>query len=172
VLHAPPIAGPLHPGPWSLRPDAVDAVAGPATRAGLRAALTDVDDPIGQVWAASDILAADADATARFLYHDPEAAAARLASSTRLPPSDPEMARALVGAERAGLADDLAALDLPMLILIGLWDRHVGVDLARSLADRLPRSTLRLFAASAYLPNEEEPDAYVAAVGDFLCSGG
>jgi proline iminopeptidase len=168
VLHAPPIAGRLHPGLWSLRPDAVDAVVGAATRASLRAALVDVEDPIERAWAVSDILGGDADAAARFLYHDRgAAAAARHTSAAKLPP-DPEIARALVGAERVGLADDLAALDLPTLIMIGLWDRHVGVDLARSLADRLPRSTLRLFAASAHLPDEEEPDAYVAAIREFL----
>ena len=169
VLHAPPIAGRLHPGPWSLRPDAVDAVVGAAMRASLRAGLVDVEDPIEQAWAVSDILGADADAAARFLYHDPgAAAAARHTSAAKLPPPDPEIARALVGAERVVLADDLAALDQPTLIMIGLWDRHVGVDLARSLADRLPRSTLRLFAASAHLPDEEEPDAYVAAIREFL----
>ena len=78
------------------------------------------------------------------------------------------MARALTGTERTSLADDLAALDLPTLILIGLRDRHVGVNLARSLADRLPRSSLRLFTNSAHLPDEEEPALYVAGIRDFL----
>ena len=74
--------------------------------------------------------------------------------------------------QRTDLVDDLAALGLPTLILIGLWDRHVGFDLARSLADRLPRSALRLFTASAHLPDEEEPDAYAAAILDFLHADG
>jgi pimeloyl-ACP methyl ester carboxylesterase len=88
------------------------------------------------------------------------------------PTMNMDLARAMVGTERTGLADDLAALALPTLVMIGLWDRHVGVDVARDLADRLPHGLLRLFERSAHLIDEEEPGRYVAAITDFLRAGG
>jgi proline iminopeptidase len=179
ILHAPPIAGPLHPGLWAMRPSTLDAVADAATRARLRAALADATDPVQRAWTTAGILDADPEAAARFLYYDPTAALTRKAArnlddSSARPAADLsvnlEMARALVGTERETLADDLARTDVQTLVLVGLWDRHVGVDLARSLVERLPRAALEVFAHSAHLPDEEEPDAYVAAIRDFLRS--
>jgi hypothetical protein len=52
--------------------------------------------------------------------------------------------------------------------MTGLWDRHVGVDVARDLADRLPHGLVRLFERSAHPIDEKEPGQYVAAITDFL----
>jgi proline iminopeptidase len=170
VLHAPPIWGPLHPGVWTLRPASIDAVIGSSDRSKLRAALSELSDPLQRLFAATELLAND-DAAARFLYHDPTVTPEREALWAATPAMNMDLARAMVGTERTGLADDLAALALPTLVMIGLWDRHVGVDIARDLADRLPHGLLRLFERSAHLIDEEEPGRYVAAITDFLRAG-
>jgi pimeloyl-ACP methyl ester carboxylesterase len=42
------------------------------------------------------------------------------------------------------------------------------VDVLRDLAIRLPSGALHVFARSAHMPHDEEPDKYVAVVGAFL----
>lgn len=164
ILHAPPITDPLHPGLWTMRPGAVDPVLTPDERAALRAQLEGVTEPMQRTVAALGAIAQSANA-ARFFYHDPG----------NIPPDDEnapepnlEMAMALVGNERVELADDLAALDVPALILAGLWDRHVGFDMPRDLAARLPRATLEIFDRSAHSIDEEQPGEYVEAIRKFL----
>lgn len=171
VLHAPPIWGPLHPGLSTLRPAAIDAVIGPSARTKLRAALSELSDPLERLFAALEFLNDDEDAASRFLYYDPTVTPAREALWAGIPDFNMDLARAIIGTERIGLADDLAALALPTLVMIGLWDRHVGVDVARDLADRLPHALFRLFEHSAHLIDEEEPERYVTEITDFLRAG-
>jgi proline iminopeptidase len=61
-----------------------------------------------------------------------------------------------------------SARDIPTLVMIGLWDRNCGVDIARDLAERLPQGQLHLFTRSAHLPHDEEPAEYVQAIHPFL----
>ncbi|WP_350281751.1 alpha/beta hydrolase [Kribbella sp. HUAS MG21] len=164
ILHAPPIADPLHPGVWAMRPGAVDPVLTADERVALRAQLDGVTEPIERTVAALGAIAQSANA-ARFFYHDPSNIPP---DDENAPPANLEMAMALVGTERAGLIDDLAALDMPTLILAGLWDRHVGFDIPRDLATRLPQATLEIFHHSAHSIDEEEPTAYVEAIRKFL----
>lgn len=109
ILHAPPIWGPLHPGLWVMRPNAVDTILGPAARAELRTELDGLVDP----------------------------------TEHETPAMNLEMALALVGTERPELADELAATALPTLVMIGLWDRHVGFDLASCARRRTARGDRR-----------------------------
>jgi proline iminopeptidase len=164
VLHAPPIVDPLHPGLWTMRPGAVDPLLTPAERTVLRGQLDGVTEPLQRTVAALGTIAQSENA-ARFFYHDP----------ANIPPADEnapqpnmDVAMALVGNERAELVDDLAALDIPTLILAGLWDRQVGFDIPRDLAARLPRATLEIFDRSAHSIDEEEPTKYVDAIRTFL----
>ena len=53
-------------------------------------------------------------------------------------------------------------------ILAALWDRHVGFDLPRDLATRLPQSTLEIFDRSAHSIHDEEPTKYVESIRKFL----
>lgn len=164
VLHAPPVVGPLHPGLWSLRPNAVDTLLAPAERTELRTQLDSLTDPIQRTLTAIGAISSSEHA-ARFFYYDP----------ANMPEPDPaapemnmEMALALVGTERPDLADDLAAITIPTLVMIGLWDRHVGFDMARDLADRMPNSVLRIFDRSGHLIDEEQPSEYVEAISTFI----
>lgn len=166
VLQAPSIVSPLHPGVWSMRPAAADAIVSPQTRARLRAALSGVEGQVERLWTTLGVLAEDQSARTRYVYHDPAVAAAV--------PNGPdfgfneELCRALIGAERTELLDELAELDVPALVLVGLWDRNAGVDVSRDLAIRLRRGELHVFSHSAHMPHDEEPDAYVEVVREFL----
>jgi proline iminopeptidase len=162
VLHAPPIWGPLHPGLWALRPHAVETVLNQAARADLRRELDALTDPIERLIAAIQALGASGDSD-RFVYYDPANK-----PSHETPDMNMEMALSLVGKERPELVDDLAATGLSTLVMIGLWDRHVGFDLARDLTDRLPNAVLRIFDRSGHLIDEEQPTEYVQTIADFV----
>jgi pimeloyl-ACP methyl ester carboxylesterase len=56
--------------------------------------------------------------------------------------------------------------------MIGLRDRNAGVDVSRDLAMRLPGGALHVFAHSAHMPHDEEPDEYVAVVAGVLALTG
>jgi len=164
ILHAPPVVGPLHPGLWSLRPNAVDTFLAPAERTELRTQLDGLTDPIQRTLTSIGAISSSENA-ARFFYYDP-------ANMPEPDPAAPEMnmelALALVGTERPDLADDLAAIKIPTLVMIGLWDRHVGFDMARDLADRMPNAVLRIFDRSGHLIDEEQPSEYVEAISTFI----
>jgi proline iminopeptidase len=115
--------------------------------------------------AAMGVLGSSADA-ARFVYYNPVTTPAHDGR-----PMNMELALAVVGTERAELADELAAVGVPTLVMIGLWDRHVGFDMARDLADRLPDAVLRVFQRSGHLIDEEEPDTYIRAIIEFVRAG-
>ncbi|MFD7157784.1 alpha/beta fold hydrolase [Kribbella sp. NPDC059898] len=164
VLHAPPIVDPLHPGLWTMRPGAVDPLLTDAERTALRTQLADVTEPLDRTVAALGAIAQSENAAA-FFYHDPSNIPA---DDENAPPPNMDVAMALVGNERPELVDDLAALDLPTLILAGLWDRQVGFDIPRDLATRLPQATLEIFQHSAHSIDEEEPARYVESIRKFL----
>jgi proline iminopeptidase len=81
-----------------------------------------------------------------------------------------EMARAL--SKQKGidvpLSRRMAAVQQPTLVLSGLHDRNVGVDVARDVSIALPDARLKIFNHSAHFPDFEESVAYAAAVEDFL----
>lgn len=56
------------------------------------------------------------------------------------------------------------SLNIPTMILIGLYDRNVGVDLARDLSSVIPISKLIVFEKSGHFPDAEETEKYVGAV--------
>ncbi|NUO59268.1 MAG: alpha/beta hydrolase [Hamadaea sp.] len=170
ILVAPLIQGPLR---WDNRLAAMDAVADPVFRQRLRAAAPSVEFTLGhhafgelaELWAAMD-----EPTGARFSLHDP---------ATRRPPGLPEgeglarnvaFSEALLAERRdAALLDDLADVDVPALVIVGLYDRNVGVDACRDIVDRMPDARLAVMLRSAHAPIEE-PEAYAAAMTAFLVS--
>jgi proline iminopeptidase len=170
MLHAAPITNPLRPNAWSLRPALVDAVLGPAARAAMRAELAGLSGQGERFDAAHRALDSDPVATARFLCHDPARAPEllRLLDAAEALGTNEKMGPALrlTGADE--LFDQLAEVDVPTMVMVGLTDRNVGVDACRDLAGRLPRGALHLFQRSAHFPEVEEPDSYAEAVRAFL----
>lgn len=75
------------------------------------------------------------------------------------------------GAEAVWLADQrdrVAAIDVPALILVGSEDRVTPPALSRELAALIAGSKLVEIADAGHLANIEQPDAFNAAVDDFL----
>ena len=133
-------------------------------RAILRAPGTD-HEHLDAIWSAADRQTVDA-----FLFRDPANATEmrRLWDESKLKPnvdmrkfhlddhgSDPLLWRA-------------RGLPVETLLLVGLYDRNVGVDGPRELAQVLPRAKLVLFERSAHFPDLEEPAKYAATVRSFL----
>jgi proline iminopeptidase len=167
VLVAPPILGPLR---WDNRLAGMDAVAGPEFRSRLRSSVDPAGFAIGrssigalrQVWEEMDY-----ETGARFSLHDP---------STPRPPGLPDVPHnrefgvAVTAEQRPGsLLDDLASLDVPTLVIVGLYDRNVGVDACRDIVDRMPSAQLAVMLRSAHA-SIEEPAEYAAAITAFLVS--
>jgi proline iminopeptidase len=162
ILQGTGLAGPITPSPWGSGFEAV------ATSDEMRAAIRTAAAESGPraVWDVVDRPTID-----RFLFHQP-AAAKRVrelwAESGLINTGEMAAALAKEPPRSVPLADELAALDVPVLVLIGLWDRNAGVDACRDLATRLPRAQLRVFDESAHFPNVEEPERYVAEIAAFL----
>ena len=57
---------------------------------------------------------------------------------------------------------------VPTLILWGADDRHTPLDRADALQRELPASRLVTIPGAGHLPQLEQPDAFVAALRDFL----
>ncbi|MCP2321754.1 proline iminopeptidase [Hamadaea flava] len=170
ILVAPPILGPLR---WDNRLAGLDAVADPSFRRVLRESAPSLEFAVGRpsfgslrhLWAAMD-----AETGARFSLNDPE---------VRRPPGLPEgeglaynaeFADAVLAEQRPGsLLDDLAELDVPTLVIVGLYDRTVGVDACRDIVDRMANARLVLLSRSGHAPIEE-PEAYADAMTAFLVS--
>jgi proline iminopeptidase len=118
-----------------------------------------------RAWAAVDQATVD-----RFLFHGAEAAAwnRRLWRESRLANTG-AMFRALRRAPPPALPlrDRLRALRVPALFLEGLWDRNVGVDEVRNMAQATPGARFVVFRRSAHFPDIEEPAAWVRAVRGF-----
>jgi L-proline amide hydrolase len=59
------------------------------------------------------------------------------------------------------------APDVPVLLTSGRYDEATPVQVA-AIADRLPQAEWVLFEQSGHLAHAEEPDRYMAVLGDFL----
>lgn len=156
ILEGCAIRGPLTP---SSPAGGFDALA---TSADMRTAIR--SDP-ENVWELVDQPTVD-----RFLFHDPAVAVtirALWAESGLV--NTGKMATALGTAppRPVPLIDDLAAIDVPVLAIVGLWDRNYGVDAVRDMVTRLPGATLLVLHESAHFPNIEEPAAFSEAVLTF-----
>jgi proline-specific peptidase len=62
---------------------------------------------------------------------------------------------------------DLAAITVPTLVTVGRYD-EITPACARTLHSGLPDARLVEFAESAHMPHLEEPERYLAVLGDFL----
>ncbi|MGW6279287.1 alpha/beta fold hydrolase [Kribbella sp. NPDC055071] len=162
ILQGTALAGPLTPSPWGAGFEAV--ATDDAMREAIRAAVQESGPQAA--WGVVDRETVD-----RFLFH--RSGSAKLVrdlwEASGLVNTG-ELARDLERqpARVVPLVDESAALDVPVLILIGLWDRNAGVDACRDLATRLPHAQLRVFEDSAHFPNVEEPDRYTAEIASFL----
>jgi 3-oxoadipate enol-lactonase len=76
---------------------------------------------------------------------------------------------ALAGmAARRDATADLAGMDVPTLVLVGEHDGLTPPEVARSMADWLPRATLRVIPDAGHVSNLENADAFNRALVEFL----
>lgn len=70
----------------------------------------------------------------------------------------------------SGLAERLGELNLPVLVVTGDDDRIVPTESSLRLAQEVPGAQLAVFEACGHLPQEECPQAFLAAVEPFIQS--
>lgn len=120
---------------------------------------------LDQVWQNVDTETVD-----RLLFHNHAAAKLnrRLWSESGLINTGYMLAALAQQSAEVPLLDRLAALNVPTLVIAGLYDRNTGVEACRDVAAMLPQGRLLIFDESAHFPDMEEPDRYAAAVRAFL----
>ncbi|MET7368995.1 alpha/beta fold hydrolase [Streptomyces sp. NPDC005566] len=84
--------------------------------------------------------------------------------------TDPEgAAAALRGrAERPDYRDTLAAVEVPVLIVVGADDVYTPVSSAEDIRRLVPHATLTVIDRAGHLPGVEQPELFNAALLDFL----
>lgn len=81
----------------------------------------------------------------------------------------PGMCGALLAmAARTDTTGSLERMRVPALVLVGEEDAITGPDAAREMAERLPRSELRVLPGAGHLSNLESPGEFNRALHDFL----
>lgn len=66
------------------------------------------------------------------------------------------------------LIERARAVKIPTLLMVGLYDRNVGVDSVRDLSSVIPNSKFVIFEQSGHFPDIEETDKYVRVIEGFL----
>ena len=82
----------------------------------------------------------------------------------------PDVLRASASAEYGGIEveDRLASIPQPVLVLCGRHERTCPLEASEAIAAGIPDARLVVFEHSAHMAFVEEPDAYLAAVREFL----
>lgn len=118
-----------------------------------------------KVWESVDTETVD-----RFLFHNSEVARLnrRLWQESGLVNTG-QMHKVLVN-QPAGISlwDRVHTIQVPTLVIAGLYDRNVGVESCRDIAGLIPNARLALFEHSAHFPDMEESEKYAQVVYDFL----
>lgn len=112
---------------------------------------------------------ADTDTVDRFLFHQSDAAAfnRQLWRESNLINTG-EVEAALSRQKPKNILDCLPEIKAPTLVLVGRYDRNVGVDLCLDLARQLANSQHVVFESSAHFPDIEETELYAKRVKVFL----
>jgi len=124
------------------------------------------EEHIEQIWKVVDTKTVDA-----LLFHDPAKAAPmrKLWAESHLGGPNQEMAQTYSKPQPGDpLLWRARGLDTRALVMVGLYDRNVGVDGPRELSQALSRADFVVFDASAHFPDLEEPDKYADTVKAFL----
>ena len=66
------------------------------------------------------------------------------------------------------IVDEIAPIACPLLAVQGLDDEYGTLEQIRGIARRVPQTRLLELPACGHSPHRDQPDALIAAVGDFL----
>jgi 3-oxoadipate enol-lactonase len=117
-------------------------------------------------------MGAVAEIAARRVFHDayldahPEAVAERRAVLLRFNPE--AFISACRALEQVDLSAQLARIVNPTLVLVGEFDAATPVELARELAEGIGAAKFLLLPGCGHCPPLEQPQAFLAAVSEFL----
>jgi len=106
----------------------------------------------------------------RFLFHNDEVAKMnrKLWRESGLVNTG-EMFKALAKQPRGvPLLNRVHLIRVPTLVIVGLYDRNVGIESCRDVATLIPRARLMVFEHSAHFPDMEETEKYAQTVYSFL----
>jgi len=128
------------------------------------------EEQLEKVWEIANTETVD-----RFLFHNPEAARVnrRLWEESGLVNTG-DMHRALLRQKRRlpDLLDRITSIDVPSLVLAGLYDRNVGLEICRDIYSQLQDAKLVIFNDSAHFPDIEETGKYSRVIREFLSTEG
>ncbi len=117
-------------------------------------------------------LTGNLDRLVRLAWHDPTrftpADAEAYTRYTRIPDWDRALWEFTLAGSSAFPTERLAELNLPVLVITGDDDRLVPTADSIRLAAELPQATLVVIPACGHVPQEECPEATLAAMVDFL----
>jgi len=112
----------------------------------------------------------DTETVDKFLFHNKEFAVEvrNIWRESKLLSSD-LMFEALINKKNEiRLMERISQIKAPTLIMTGLHDRNVGVDLNRDFASKIINSKLVIFEKSAHFPDIEEPEKYAKFIEEFI----
>jgi 2-hydroxymuconate-semialdehyde hydrolase len=99
---------------------------------------------------------------------EPDVVETYLQPWTRDPPAFFRAARAITGRGLAGREADLAALDVPALILWGEEDPYLPVELAERLGETMDQATVALLPGCSHFVTEDAPQTVGPLLFEFL----
>lgn len=145
------------------------SVAKGETRSKIQQLINDENMPEEQLEKVWEIV--DTETVDRFLFHTPEVARLnRTMWNESGLTNTGDMRRALLRQKRTKteLLDKIKGIRIPSLILVGLYDRNVGIEICRDVYSQLPNGKLVIFEHSAHFPDIEETEKYAKAIKEFL----
>ena len=127
--------------------------------------ITNIDEKIIKIWEFVDVETID-----RLLFRNAKFAKInrRLWENSGLINSGLMLKALQKQKNEVSLIERVSQTKVPTLILIGLYDRNVGVDLSRDFRDKIPNSQLVIFENSAHFPDIEESERYASTIKEFI----
>jgi 2-hydroxymuconate-semialdehyde hydrolase len=101
---------------------------------------------------------------------EPEAIEAYLAPWRTDPPAFFRAARAITGRGLAGRDEELAALEMPTMVIWGEDDPFLGSELAERLGEAIPGSTVALLPGCSHFVTEDAPQTVGPLMFEYLRS--
>jgi proline iminopeptidase len=126
---------------------------------------SDVEEKCSRIWDFVDTKTVD-----RFLFHNAKYAQLNrnLWHESELYNTGLMMKALLKEKNQTSLMDNLSAIKVPVLIITGLYDKNVGVDLNRDIASKISQCNFMIFDKSAHFPDIEETEKYSNVVKEFV----
>ena len=109
--------------------------------------------------------------TIRLAWHDPSKVTGETIAGYRKPLRafnwDAALYEFTIASRSAGLANRLAELNMPVLVITGDDDRIVPTQASIDLAGKIPGAVLKIIPACGHVPHEEKPAEFMQIVQDF-----